>query len=135
MSHEKNIATAQKFLEGIGSGRDPAEIAGLFDTDLVFEIQGDDGVLPWIGRKTGRQAIADFIGDIRTMTERIAFEVDDILASDSRAAIIGALQTRIKATDKVIATQFAIILTITNDVVTRFQMLEDSFDVSKAART
>jgi hypothetical protein len=33
------------------------------------------------------------------------------------------------------AAQFAIILTITGDVVTRFQMLEDSFDVSKAART
>jgi hypothetical protein len=28
----------------------------------------------------------------------------------------------------------AIILTITSGVVTRFQMLEDSFDVSKAAR-
>ena len=134
MSHQKNIATAQKLLEGIGSGRDPAEIAGLFDTDLLFEIQGDDGVLPWIGRRTGRQAIADFIRDVRTLTEPITFEVDDILASDSRAAIIGALQTRIKATGKVIATQFAIILTISSDVVTRFQMLEDSFDVSKAAR-
>jgi uncharacterized protein len=134
MSHQQNIAIAQKLLEGIGSGRDPTEIAALFDADLVFEIQGDDGVLPWIGRKTGRQAIADFIRDIRTLTEPISFEVDDILASNSRAAIIGALQTRIKATGKVIATQFAIILTITSDVVTRFQMLEDSFDVSKAAR-
>jgi hypothetical protein len=38
--------------------------------------------------------------------------------------------SRIKATGKIIATQFAIILTITGDVVTRFQMLEDSFDVS-----
>ena len=91
-------------------------------------------MLPWIGRRTGRQAIADFIRDVRTLTEPITFEVDDILASDSRAAIIGALQTRIKATGKVIATQFAIILTISSDVVTRFQMLEDSFDVSKAAR-
>ena len=43
--------------------------------------------------------------------------------------------TQIKATGKITATQFAIILTITGDVVTRFQMLEDSFDVSKAART
>ena len=51
------------------------------------------------------------------------------------AAIVGALRTRIKATGKIIATQFAIVLTITEDVVTRFQMLEDSFDVSKAART
>jgi ketosteroid isomerase-like protein len=134
MSHQQNIAIAQKLLEGIGSGRNPAEIAALFDTDLVFEMQGDDGVLPWIGRGTGRQAIADFIRDIRTLTEPVAFDVEDILASESRAAIIGALRTRIKATGKMIATQFAIILTITGDVVTRFQMLEDSFDVSKSAR-
>ena len=134
MSHQKNIAIAQKLLERIGSRRDPAEIAALFDADLVFEIQGDDGVLPWIGRKTGRQAAADFIRDIRMLTEPITFVVEDILASDSRAAIIGALQTRIKATGNVIATQFEIILTIKGDVVTRYQMLEDSFDVAKAAR-
>jgi len=134
-NHQQNIAIARRFLEGIGGGGDPTEIAALFGADLVFEIQGDNGVLPWIGRKTGRQAIVDFIRDIRALTAPIAFEVDDILASNSRAAIIGALQTRIKATDKITATQFAIILTITGDVVTRFQMLEDSFDVSKAART
>jgi uncharacterized protein len=135
MSHQRNIAIAQKLLQGIGSGQDPSEIAALFDADLVFEIQGDDGVLPWIGRKTGRQAVADFVRDIRALTESVSFEVEDILASESRAAIIGALQTRIKATGKIIKTQFAIVLTITGDVVTRYQMLEDSFDVSKAART
>jgi ketosteroid isomerase-like protein len=105
------------------------------DANLRFEIQGDDGVLPWIGRKTGRQAVADFIRDIRALTEPITFEAEDILASESRAAIIGALQSRIKATGKIAATQFAIILTTSGDVVTRFQMLEDSFDVSKAARS
>ena len=135
MSHQQNAAIAQKFLEGIGSGRDPAEIAALFDADLVFEVQGDDGVLPWIGRKNGRQAVADFIRDIRALTEPVTFDVEDILVSDNRVAIIGALQTRVKATGKIIATQFAIVLTITGDVVTRFQMLEDSFDVSTAART
>ena len=122
-------------LEGIGDGRSPTEIAALFDAEVVFEIQGDDGVLPWIGHKTGRRAIVNFIRDIRTLTEPITFEVDDILASNSRAAIIGVLQTQIKATGKIAATQFAIILTIMGDVVTRFQMLEDSFGVSKAART
>jgi uncharacterized protein len=134
MSHQQNIAVAQKLLKGIGGSRDPAEIAALFDANLVFEIQGDDGVLPWIGSRTGRQAIADFIRDIRTLTEPVTFDVEGILASDSRAAIVGALQTRIKANGRMIATQFAIILTITGNVVTRFQMLEDSFDVSRAAR-
>jgi uncharacterized protein len=135
MSSQQNTAIAQKFLEGIGGGRDPVEIAAMFDADLIFEIQGDDGVLPWIGHKTGRQAVVDFIRDVRALTEPVAFNVEDILASDSRAAIVGALQSRVKATGKIIATQFAIILTITGDVVTRFQMLEDSFNVSKMART
>jgi ketosteroid isomerase-like protein len=135
MSHPQNITIAQKLLEGIGSGQNPVEIAALFDANLVFEIQGDDGVLPWIGHRNGRQAIADFIRDMRTLTEPVTFDVEDILASDSRAAIIGSLQTRIKATGKITATQFAIILTIIGGVVTRFQMLEDSFDVSKAARS
>jgi uncharacterized protein len=131
MGHQQNIAIARKLLDGIGGGQDPAEIAALFDADLVFEIQGDDGVLSRIGRRIGRQAIADFIRDIRTLTEPARFDAEDILASESRAVIIGALRTRIKATGKVIAMQFVIILTITGGVVTRFQILDDSFDVSK----
>src|SRR6266851_1108497 len=101
MSSQHNIAIAQKLLEGLGSGLDAAEIAALFDAELVFEIQGDDGVLPWIGRRTGREAIGEFIRDIRSLTEPITFDVEDVLASDSRAAIVGALQTRIKATGKI----------------------------------
>jgi ketosteroid isomerase-like protein len=134
MSQDKNVAIAQAVLEGIGGGKDPADIAALFDEQLLFEIQGDDGVLPWIGRKTGRKAIADFIRDIRVMTEPVSFEVEDILTSESRAAIVGALETRVKATGKLIQSQFAIILTVSGDLVTRFQMLEDSLDVSIAAR-
>jgi ketosteroid isomerase-like protein len=134
MSQQQNIAIAQALLEGIGGGTDPAEIAAPFAEDLIFEIQGDDGVLPWIGKKNGRQAVFDFIREIRVLTEPVSFDVEDILSSDTRAAIVGKLETRIKATDRITATQFAIILTVQDGVVTRFQMLEDSFDVSKAAR-
>lgn len=135
MSQQRNIAIARALLAGIGEGREPAEIAAPFAVDLIFEIQGDDGVLPWIGRKTGREAVRDFVAGIRALTEPVTFEVEDILASDARVAIVGALRTRIKATGKITATQFAIILTIEDETVTRFQMLEDSFDVSRAART
>src|SRR5882724_6412472 len=81
MSHQQNIAIAQKLLEGIGSSRDPAEIAAPFDANVRFEIQGDDGVLPWIGRKTGRQTVADFIRDIRALTETVTFGAEDIQES------------------------------------------------------
>ena len=134
MSREQNIEIAKTLLEGMGTRRDPNEIAALFAEDLVFEIQGDAGVLPWVGRKTGRNAMADFMRDQRAMTEPLAFDVEDVLASEERAVIVGRLRARIKTTGKITATQFALVLTIADDIVTRFQMLEDSYDVSRAAR-
>jgi ketosteroid isomerase-like protein len=50
---------AQELLAGIGKGKDPDVIAALFSENVVFEIPGDDGVLPWIGRNTGRGGVTD----------------------------------------------------------------------------
>ena len=134
MSQDKNIAIARQLLAGIGEGRTPETLAAMFAEHLRFEIQGDDGVLPWIGHKTGRQAAADFFREIRVLTEPVKFEFEDILGSTDRAVIVGELATRIKSSGKVIHTQFAIILTISGDTITRFQMLEDSFDLSRTVR-
>lgn len=112
MSQEKNIGIARQLLAGLGEGKEPSVIATLFGEDVVFEIPGDTGVLPWIGRETGREAVADFIRGLRSMTEPVKFDVHEIMASDARAAIIGEMATRIKATGKVIESPFAIILTV-----------------------
>jgi uncharacterized protein len=112
MSQDKNIAIAKQLLAGISAGHDPQTLAAMFAEDLRFEIQGDDGVLPWIGHKTGRQAAADFFREIRVLTEPVKFEVEDILGGPNRAVIVGELATRIKSTGKVSNSQFAIVLTI-----------------------
>jgi len=134
MTQTNNIIIAQQLLSGIGEGKAPDALAAMFAEDLRFEIQGDDGVLPWIGRKIGRQAAADFFREIRLLTEPVKFEVEDILGSPNRAVIVGELATRIKSSGKENHSQFAIILTISGDKITRFQMLEDSFDLSRTVR-
>jgi ketosteroid isomerase-like protein len=134
MGRENNIGIAHQLLTDLGARQEPDIVATLFKEDVVFEIPGDVAALPWIGRKTGREAVADFIPGLRRMTEPIKFDVQDILANDARAVIIGELATRIHATGKVIESPFAIILTISGSEIARFQMLEDSFAVSGAAR-
>jgi len=118
----------------MGNGVEPAEIAKLFSENLEWEIAGNTGVLPWIGKKSGRAAITDFVNDSRALIERISFEVRDVLAGDERAVIVGSLESRLKRTSKVIKTDFAIVLTVADGEIIRFQMLEDSFAVSQAAR-
>jgi ketosteroid isomerase-like protein len=134
MSQNDTLHLAREFLRRMGNGAEAAEIAKLFSEKMEWEIAGDTGVLPWIGQKSGRAAITDFVNDSRAMMERISFEVHDILADDDRAVILGSLASKFKRTGKIVKTDFAIVLSVTKGEIVRFQMLEDSFAVSQAAR-
>jgi ketosteroid isomerase-like protein len=134
MSKNDTFQLAQEFLRRMGNGAEPAEIAKLFSENMEWEIAGDTGVLPWIGQKSGRAAITDFVNDSRAMIERLGFDAHEILASDKRAVILGSLASRLKRNGKIVKTDFAIILTVGNGEIIRFQMLEDSFAVSQWAR-
>ena len=134
MGQAGNIEIAQRLLAGIGEAKDPEVLAKMFAEDLRFEIQGDDGALPWIGSKTGRQTVVEFLRERDLLTEPVNFEVEDVVAGADRAVIIGKLATRIKSSGKVGESQFAIVLTISDGTITRFQMLEDSFNLSRAVR-
>ncbi|MBV9643617.1 MAG: nuclear transport factor 2 family protein [Verrucomicrobia bacterium] len=134
MSQEQTLHLAQEFLGRLGSDAEPTEIAKLFSENLEWKIAGDTGVLPWIGQKSGRAAIIDFVNDSRAMIERISFEVQEILAGENRAVILGSLSSKLKPTGNIVNTDFAIVLTVANGEIVRLQMLEDSFAVSQAAR-
>ena len=133
MNHQ-NFAIAQQLLEKIGTGAPPAEIAAIASEGVSLEIPGDVTAFPWIGAKVGRQAFADFIRDQRELLLSDVFRVDEILVSDTRAVILGELSATIKRNKAVVGTYFAIVMTITDGQVVRFQMLEDSYAASQAAR-
>jgi ketosteroid isomerase-like protein len=135
MLRDRNDLVARRLLASLANGAAPNEVALLFSFDVQFEIAGDLGALPWIGHREGRVAVSDFIRNSRLLIERLSFDVQGILANDEKAVIVGELVTRVKATGKIIESSFAIILTVSEGgEITRFQMLEDSFAVSRAAR-
>jgi ketosteroid isomerase-like protein len=135
MSKTENGDIAEKLLAAMRQGADPDAIAALFSYDMEFEIPGDDGALPWLGRKTtGRAVITGFVRGLRNLTEPVKFNVQDLLTSDTQAVIVGELATRMKATGKVVESPFAIILTISDGKISRYRMLEDSFSVSRVAK-
>jgi len=134
MSQEQTVRIAQQLLTEIGSGAEPDEIAALFSTEVLFEIPGDFGALPWIGRRTGHGAVSDFIRGTRLLLERVRFDVEGILANDDSAVIFGDLASKVNVTGRIIESPFALILRVSDGKIARFQMLEDSFAVSRAAR-
>lgn len=134
MSQDSNRELAQQFLGLMASQAAPEAIAALFSPDVQFAIPGDDNVLPWIGRRTGRNAVIGFLTGLKTLTEPIEFHVLDVLASETRAVILVDFATRIKANGQVIRSSAAIVLEIAGGAITTFLMMEDSFEVSRRAR-
>lgn len=134
MSRTQNLEVAQSFLAGLARGDAPENVASLFTENVEWDIDGDVGALPWIGHKTGRAAVIEFIRDGGQLLERLKFDVLDMLASESRAVILGEFASKIKSNGKVVETAFVIVLTISEGKITNFRLFEDSFAVSKAAR-
>jgi ketosteroid isomerase-like protein len=135
MSADQNMHLARKLLTQMAQGEAPDVIAALFSNDVRFEIAGDVGALPWIGHRRGRSAVSDFFRDVRALTELVRFDVEGILADEAHAVVIGDLASKLQVTGTIVETAFALILTIQGKEITRFQMLEDSFAVSRTARS
>ena len=134
MSQTTALGLTQEFLSRYGGHAEPAKVAELFSEDAKWECPGDIGALPWIGIRSGRSAVIDFVKESWDLLDHLAFEVHHILADETRAVVLGFLSSKVKRTGKVMEFDFAVVLTTTNGQIVRLQMFEDSFDVSKAAR-
>ena len=133
MLTSETLAVAQRLVSALASGADVETVLAMFTEDLAFELPGDASAFPWVGRSTGRTGVASLLEGLRTVLVLERFDVQDIVAGETRAVILGALASRVVATGKLIETPFAIVLTVAAGMITGFQMLEDSFTVSVCA--
>jgi uncharacterized protein len=134
MSTTETLQVAQAFLQAIGSGAKPDTILAMFAEDVAFELPGDADAFPWVGRSAGRAAVARLLDGLQRLIILEQFDVQDIVAGEIRAVILGKLGSRVIATGKLISSPFAIVLTVTGGTISGFLMLEDSFAVSAAAK-
>lgn len=133
MNSQHNLQLAQQFLAKLGSNATPDDMAALCAPDFAWDVPGDPGALPWIGKRKGAQALADFVRHAQSLLTREKLDIQDILASDARAVILGQLVSRVNATGKRIESDFAIVLTFAGEKLASFLLLEDSFAVSRAS--
>lgn len=121
----------QKFLKYL-TGRELDELSALFSEDIDWYIPGDETTAPWLGKRNSRQEIVDFYKLLWKNTEAVSAEVSNIYIDDTSAIIAGEFSTRMLQTGKVVDSLFFIHLTVENDLIVKYRLLEDSYAVSKA---
>jgi len=124
--------TVTQLFEKLQAGTAPESIATLFSEDVDWLIPGDVDLVPWIGRRQGRQGVAAFFRDLRQRVEPLRFEIRSIVVEGEKAVALGELESRVKSTGNVIESEFAIEFTVRDTLIVRYRLFEDSFAVARA---
>ena len=135
-SHQDSTAlkVVNSFFDKFKKGATPDELAAYFDEQAEYFIPGDTKNVPWIGKRVGRAAIKE---SFRLLKENIQPEkliFTDILAKGDRVVILGYLESRMKKNSKQMKSEFSIDIVVKNGLLTRYHLLEDSFEVSDKAK-
>jgi ketosteroid isomerase-like protein len=131
VNHEP-IDVVSRLFQDIRSGTAPADLAKFLDEQPDWFIPGDVNHVPWIGRKVGRAGFQEFYRQLSEYIRSEKFEISDILVKANRVVVLGYLESRVKATDKLIASEFCFDILVQNGLVTRYHMFEDTFAVASA---
>lgn len=126
-------ATVEEFFRRNASGDPPERIAELVREDVDWYVAGDASVVPWIGRKEGREGVAEFYRQLRQQVISEKFDITDMLTNETRVVVLGELASRVKNTGKLIQTEFAFDFTVEGGQIVRFRLFEDSHAVALAA--
>jgi len=124
-------------LQRIATG-DPTEIAELYADQVDWKLgwpEDEHGTaVPWIRHRSSRADVEDHyrtLGDYHVPSQA-SVDIAAILVDGADAAIIGELSQTLRATGVTYRAAFALYLTVSDGVITRHHILEDSLAVKRA---
>jgi ketosteroid isomerase-like protein len=124
MSEQQNLDVIRRGYEAFGHG-DIDTLLGLFDDQIEWVTPGPPDLVT-SGRRTGRQAVAEFFKTINELFEIQRFEPKDFIAQGDRVVVLGEESSRVRATGKVLDGQWAHTFTLKDGKVVRFQEYLDT---------
>lgn len=128
------IKVVNHFFERFKSGATPEELSGLFDEKAELSIPGDTKNVPWIGKRTGRKAIADSFWLLKANIKPLKLNFTDMLSKGDRVVLLGNLESQMIKNGKVMKSDFCIDIVVKNGLLTYYHILEDSFEVANKAK-
>ena len=124
--------TVEELLRRMASGN-AETTAELFAEEVDFMCAGSEKV-PWIRPRRTRKDMADFFGTMNASFvpgDRSA-SVSGFLVDGEDAVVMGHVSQRLKSNDKVFTIPFALHLTVSGGLITRYHVYEDCLTGAEA---
>lgn len=124
MNEQQNVDVVRKGYDAFGRG-DMETLLSLFDENIEWVSPGPPE-LPTAGRRTGRQQVAEFFSKVNEVFEIQRFEPKTFVAQGDRVVVLGEDTSRIKATGKVVDSEWAHVFVIRGGRVASFHEYGDT---------
>ena len=120
---QDNIALVRGAYEAFQRG-DIDAVLEAFDSNIEWFSPGPSE-LPFAGARQGHAALREFFAALDETFEIQRFEPKEFLAVDDKVIVVGEETNRVKATDTVVDTEWAHVVTCRNGKVVRFHEYGD----------
>ncbi len=127
-----NTRPVEQFFNAFASG-DTAGILRTFHDDVEIVAAGPSSV-PWYGTYRGKSGVEAFLSALGGNVEPQRFEVRTLFGQGETVVAAGVLAHRIPATGKLFASDWALLCTIQDDAIIRYQFFEDTAAAVEAFR-
>ena len=127
--------TVEDLLRRMASG-DAEMTAEIFAEEVDFMCAGSEKV-PWIRPRRTREHMADFFGTMNAsfVPKDRSASVSGFLVDGEDAVVMGHVSQRLKSNGRAFTIPFALHLTVSDGLITRYHIYEDSLTVAEAVTT
>jgi ketosteroid isomerase-like protein len=125
-----NTQPVKQFFNAFANG----DIAGILCAfhDNVEIIAAGPSSVPWYGTYHGKAGVEAFLTALGGNVEPQKFEVHTLFGHEQTVVAAGALAHRVPATGKLFASDWALLCTIQDDTIIRYQFFEDTAAAAEA---
>lgn len=106
-------------------------VNGMFAEAVDHYVPGAETV-PWTGRRSTRAEVNEFFDLLGEHLQPRSFELSQLLVQGTDAVALGQFAYTVRSNGRPFEGQFALHLTVTNGLLTRYHMYEDSHALEQA---
>ncbi|MGA8959695.1 MAG: nuclear transport factor 2 family protein [Pseudolabrys sp.] len=131
MSGPVRRAVVEAFYDAL-SNRDMPTLATFLDDDVVWTISGPVDILPFCGRRVGKDVVMDLlVREVPTFLSGRRFVAKTMLVDGDRAAVLGKLTATKRDGGRAISYRIAHFIQFRDEKVIDYVSIIDSFDAAE----
>lgn len=108
------------------------EVMALFADTVDWYIPGNETVAPWLGRRSNKQDIETFFKLLWSQTEPVSGSIHHMFVEENVALTSGIFVARMLQTGKYYESIFFTEITIQNNLIIKYRLLEEGYGLVKA---